>query len=165
MFILNMPYMPTNQTVVSMTPQSSYGTIGICHFAENPSAPDNAANMFDFATDVGNYFADRRWKLAGQVSATVSRPPKHGTLTSDYPDYPGIYTYHPEPGYRGLDRITVVATIGDKTLRMEYFVRVMEYVPVDDQKPDMYKRGYCPVNAPVWKISMLPDASDTSVLG
>ena len=164
MFILDMPYVPADQTLAAASPQASYGTIGICHFAENPSEPDNAANMFNFSTDVKNYFADRRWAFSGQVSATVSRPPQHGTLTADYPDYPGIYTYHPDPGYLGSDRITVVATIGGKTLRMEYYVRVMNFVPVDDQQPDMYERGYCPVNSRVWQISMLPDASNKSAL-
>jgi hypothetical protein len=125
MFFPDMPYVSANQTVASASQQTSYGTIGICHFAENPSEPDNAANMFNVSTDVENYFADRHWAFSGQVTAAVSRPPQHGTLTADYPDYPGIYTYHPDPGYLGSDRITAVATVGGKTLRIEYFVRVI----------------------------------------
>lgn len=98
---------------------------------------------------------------ASQAVVSTSQRTSYGAIgichSSDYPNFPGIHTYHPEPGYLGPDRMPVVATIGDKTLRLEYFVRVMQYVPVDDREPDLHERSYCPVNARVWKIGMLPN--------
>jgi hypothetical protein len=149
MFIVDAPDAPAEQIVTPISSEARYQTIGICHLAENPSAPDNAANMLSVTDDVTNYFADRHWKFSGPVIPQVRRVPRHGTLTQDYP---GLFTYHPRPEYLGPDQVTIIAKVGQKTLRMEYFIRVLHFVPVDDAKPDMYERGYCPVNSRVWEI-------------
>jgi hypothetical protein len=160
MFILDLPYTPPTQS--SAPAAASYGTIGICHLSGNPADPDDAVNMFSVPTAVQNYFSGQHWKLPTNVTAKVLRAPAHGTLTSDQA---GLFTYHPQPGYLGPDRISILADIGGKTLRMEYFVRVMTNVPEDDKEPDVYARGYCPVPVRVWKIGMMPDGTgNTSLL-
>jgi hypothetical protein len=146
----DLPYITAAQTAA--TAPSSYGTIGICHLSENPAEPDNATNMFSVPTAIENYFADRHWKLPTHVAAKVVRAPDHGTLTSDQA---GLFSYRPQPGYLGFDRISILADIEGKKLRMEYFVRVMTYVPADDKEPDVYARGYCPVPVRIWTIHPL----------
>lgn len=148
--VTDLPATATIQAVATTTPRRAHEALGICQFVENPSAPDNAANMLGFATDVDNYVADSRRTRTTPVAANVVRPPRHGKLTEDYP---GILTYRPAPGYLGADRVTIVARTGARRIRIEYFLRVVTFVPVDDLRPDMYARGDCPVPARTWIIS------------
>jgi len=124
-------------------------TIGICHLAENPSEPDNAANMLSVSDEARYYFIAGHKQVSEPVRVEILRPPQHGHLV-DIDS--GLVTYRPDTGYYGKDRITILAASGMKTLRMEYFVHVMQYVPADDQEPDAYSRGYCPVKARTWRI-------------
>jgi hypothetical protein len=157
MFILDLPHTPPTQ----VSAPASYGTIGICHLSENPADPDDAVNMFSVPITVQNYFIANHKAPPKNVTAKVVRAPAHGTLTSDQA---GIFTYHPQTGYLGPDRISILADIGGKELRMEYFVRVMTHVPDDDKEPDVFARGYCPVAAEVWKIGMISDGAGNNTL-
>jgi hypothetical protein len=154
--MLDMHQGPVAQAIMSAPQKVSYRTIGICHLAENPSEPGNATNMLSPVTEVEIYFHNHHWELPEAVTAKVVRPPAHGTLTPDYPDSPNVLVYHPHPGYLGKDRVTVIASIGEKPLRIEYFVNVMTVVQADDQEPGVYERGDCPVNARVWDIKTVP---------
>jgi hypothetical protein len=149
MFLFDVPDIPFERAVMAAPRKSTYETVGICHFAENPSEPDNAANMLSVEDEVRGIFAERHWTSSLPVVTKVVRAPQHGVLL---PDPPGVFTYHPHSGYLGNDRITIIAKAGQKTLRMEYFVRVVTAVQGNDQEPDMYEQGYCPVKARVWRI-------------
>jgi hypothetical protein len=158
MFIADPPHLPAEQAPAPVRRPVSVGTIGICHLAENPSEPDNAANMLSVFDEAKYYFTAGHRQLSGPVTARILRPPRHGRLVDTDS---GLFTYRPDAGYRGKDRITILAASGGKTLRMEYFVHVMEFVPADDQEPDEFSRGYCPVKARTWRI-ISPSGTATS---
>jgi len=149
MFIAEPPHLPVEHAAAPVRRPVSVGTIGICHLAENPSEPDNAANMLSVPDEARYHFTAGRRQLSEPVRIDILRPPQHGKLVDTDS---GLFTYRPDAGYHGKDRITILAASGMKTLRMEYFVHVMQYVPADDQEPDEYSRGYCPVKARTWRI-------------
>jgi len=129
--------------------ESSYGTIGVCTVVENPSLPDNAANMLAPYVDVANFFHDHGWKFSDPVVPKIVQSPKHGTLMSLDSD---VFAYQPNAHYFGPERVTALARIGEKSLRIEYFMYVMQFVPSDDEPLQRYKDGLCPSKLRVWSI-------------
>jgi hypothetical protein len=52
MLLFDVPEIPVERAVLATPRKSPYDSVGICHFAENPSEPDNAANMLGLEDEV-----------------------------------------------------------------------------------------------------------------
>jgi hypothetical protein len=127
-------------------------TIGVCHLSENPFEPTSAVNGLSPYLVVKNYFrVQERRKVEGIANFGVLKMPTHGTLEGPVN---GGFAYFPENGFLGNDRATLVVKAGGKTVKIEYFFRVMRSIPDDhESKPTVYEQGHCPIKARVWKIS------------
>ncbi|MBK7685753.1 MAG: matrixin family metalloprotease [Rhodocyclaceae bacterium] len=77
----------------------------------------------------------------------------------------GSYVYYPQKGYIGDDRATLLVNVGGKTVKMEYFFRVMQTIPVgSEDESSVYGEGYCPKKTRVWKISSTIDVNGDTTL-
>lgn len=123
--------------------------IGVCHLSENPYDPTSAVNSMSPALDVKNYFRNsERLTLAGAAKVSILQKPTHGAVEGDEE---GDFAYYPEKGFLGNDRASLLLEIAGKTVRVDYFFRVMRQIP-DQEGIDAYADN-CPKKVRVWKIS------------
>ncbi|MFZ6770361.1 hypothetical protein ACO0LM_25175 [Undibacterium sp. Di26W] len=129
-------------------------TIGICHLSENFGQPLSAADSMSPILALENYYRKReKTKIEGNGIATILKAPTNGALSSLGS---GNFLYLPNKGFIGNDRATLFVKFGEKRVKVEYFFKVMQSVPLQyETGPSPYEESGCPKKVRVWKISDL----------
>ena len=146
-------------TAERMTVQKVDVVIGICHLSENPFDPRSAVSVMGVVDEAVWYLKKREDpKTKDQARVTVLQMPKHGIL-KDVGG--GNFAYDPTKGYIGEDRATLLVELDGKTVKMEYYFRVMQAIPQSyETGPNKYQQSNCPRKSAVWKISTFRGVND-----
>lgn len=155
--ILDMPNVPPLDTpvIIASAAQAQRGaartpgTVRVCRALSNPPPAYMVAtqNTVTPASDVASYFySTEKRTLSGPSTVTVLEKPLHGTLqdvgtvvfneTMHSVRDTGLesYNYTPDNGYIGVDRVTMLVSIGDFKVKTEYVFQVAASMNNDTSK-------------------------------
>ncbi len=167
MLIMDIPNSPPFQDPVILQTQTIqkntenlYGAVGVCYLSPT------LENIDPIREDEGGYdigaaaraYADNLFSLkplanpvfgyeAAQV--TLLQLPAHGTLNKGL-NQKGTAIYHPDAGYRGLDKVVFLVNIQGYKIKVAYDIKVLH---VNDK---IIRKRYvksCPYPNNWWKIS------------
>ncbi|MFZ6756019.1 hypothetical protein ACO0K9_02275 [Undibacterium sp. Ji50W] len=168
MFFMDVPttsFQETTQsstiTTASQAVEKIDRTIGICHLEKSGNTLSELDGMSP-VLDLKNYYLSKeKTTIRGDGIVTVLKMPTNGILNSEGG---GNFSYLPNKGFIGNDRATLLVKIGGKQVKMEYFFRVVQSVPLQyETGPSPYEESGCPKKVRVWKMSSVADGGEIVV--
>lgn len=170
MFLDLPPDRPTQSPVVMVAeahqarnPVGVQRTLGICKPIENIQDDEYLGKVvMTFPGDARNYLfnyekQDVDWRDA---KVMLLQPPINGKLEDQGN---GFYTYRPNLGFHGQDKISALVELGGYQIKVVYFIKVVnEDQRVGDDEASI--RKYCGSKGNMWKISLPTTPVDPSTL-
>jgi hypothetical protein len=175
MLFLDMPNIPPQTTPIVMLAQTNQAhdgikkagrVLGVCKVIANekrnyPNSTDlmAVASAGTYLTSYENH-TDLTVEDAAAAKTTVLSQPKHGTL-KEGSSLNGKYFYFPDTGYVGKDSAEVLVEIKGVTVKVRYFIHVLEYSEKDAYDANCTEAP--PGSEGDWKISLASNSIQSIV--